>query len=465
MKSLVILLLFLSVLASDVNNGISKCAGQVIERDTKDQCKSSMTPRPHSVTITEFGAVGDGKTLNTLAFQNAIFYLRSFTDKGGAQLYVPKGNWLTGSFNLTSHLTLFLERGATIIATEDVSQWPKVEPLPSYGQGLDLPGPRHRSLINGYNVTDVVITGNEGVVDGQGSIWWEWYRTNKLNYSRPHLVEFVSSDEIVISNLTFLNSPAWGIHAVYCSDVLIQNVTINASPDSPLTNGIVPDSSSNVCIENCAIAVGYDPISLKSGWDNYGLSFNKPTYLVHITNVLLEASTGSGISLGSEMSGGIYDVTIDQIWIRNSSKGISFKTAPGRGGFIDNIIISGVEMQKVYTAIEFTGRCEGHPEGEYDLSNLPVIDRITIKDIVASNVSQVGVFYGIEGDPFTRICLSNITVSVQPDPDVSSYWICSNVSGYSELVVPDPCTELQNPNLNSSVCFSPLNKYTSLAVE
>lgn len=101
-----------------MSNGISKCAGQIIERDTKDQCKSNMTPRPHSVTITEFGAVGDGKTLNTLAFQNAIFYLRSFTDKGGAQLYVPKGKWLTGSFNLTSHLTLFLERGATIIATE-----------------------------------------------------------------------------------------------------------------------------------------------------------------------------------------------------------------------------------------------------------------------------------------------------------------------------------------------------------
>jgi hypothetical protein len=116
--------------------------------------------RPHSVTITEFGAVGDGKTLNTLPFQNAVFYARSFADKGGAQLYVPKGRWLTGSFNLTSHLTLFLEEEAVIIGTKDPSQWPIVEPLPSYGQGLDLPGPRHRSLINGYNLSDVVITGN-----------------------------------------------------------------------------------------------------------------------------------------------------------------------------------------------------------------------------------------------------------------------------------------------------------------
>jgi polygalacturonase len=74
--------------------------------------------RPHSVTITEFGAVGDGVTLNTVSFQNAVFYLRSFADKGGAQLYVPKGRWLTGSFNLTSHLTLFLEKGAVIVGAQ-----------------------------------------------------------------------------------------------------------------------------------------------------------------------------------------------------------------------------------------------------------------------------------------------------------------------------------------------------------
>lgn len=80
--------------------------------------KHISTSRPHSVTITEFGAVGDGLTLNTVAFQNAVFYLRSFADKGGAQLYVPQGRWLTGSFNLTSHLTLFLEQDAIIIGSQ-----------------------------------------------------------------------------------------------------------------------------------------------------------------------------------------------------------------------------------------------------------------------------------------------------------------------------------------------------------
>jgi hypothetical protein len=91
-----------------------------VSGDARRQWREQGPPgsRPHSVTITEFGAVGDGRTLNTLPFQNAVFYARSFADKGGAQLYVPKGRWLTGSFNLTSHLTLFLEEEATIIGSK-----------------------------------------------------------------------------------------------------------------------------------------------------------------------------------------------------------------------------------------------------------------------------------------------------------------------------------------------------------
>lgn len=95
------------------------CVVQHCVADNIGQCKSNgpLKPRPHSVSILEFGAVGDGKALNTIAFQNAIFYLKSFADKGGAQLYVPSGKWLTGSFNLTSHLTLFLEKEAIILGS------------------------------------------------------------------------------------------------------------------------------------------------------------------------------------------------------------------------------------------------------------------------------------------------------------------------------------------------------------
>lgn len=95
-------------------------AADHIEAQYEGECQFNkpLKPRPHSASVLDFGAVGDGKTLNSVAFQNAIFYLKSFADKGGAQLYVPAGKWLTGSINLTSHLTLFLEKDAIILGSE-----------------------------------------------------------------------------------------------------------------------------------------------------------------------------------------------------------------------------------------------------------------------------------------------------------------------------------------------------------
>lgn len=118
------MLIFLALLQVALLLLLALCNPYIINGEVSDgQCdnQSPLDPRPHSVSITEFGAVGDGKKLNTLAFQNAIFYLKSFTDKGGAQLYVPPGKWLTGSFNLTSHLTLFLEKGAVILGSQVLS--------------------------------------------------------------------------------------------------------------------------------------------------------------------------------------------------------------------------------------------------------------------------------------------------------------------------------------------------------
>ncbi|KAG9459546.1 hypothetical protein H6P81_004054 [Aristolochia fimbriata] len=419
------------------------------------ECKSktglSLAPRPHSVSILEFGAVGDGKTLNTIAFQNAVFYVRSFSDKGGAQLYVPPGRWLTGSFNLTSHLTLFLHKEAVILATQDPAQWPVVEPLPSYGRGIDLPGGRYRSLINGYKLEDVVITGDKGTIDGQGSVWWDWERSHSLNYSRPHLVELESCDGVLVSNLTFLNAPAWSIHPVYSSNVQIQNITVKTPADSPFTDGIVPDSCAGVCIEDCDIHVGHDAISLKSGWDEYGISYNKPTSDVYISRVHLESSSGSALAFGSEMSGGISDIHADQLHIYNSFTGIELKTAVGRGGHIKNVIISDVQMENVQLALGVTGQCVDHPDDHYDPNAYPVISGITIKNVIGTNISRAGDLTGIPQDPFTAICLSNILLSVTSDPSAS--WVCSNVVGFSQSVFPEPCSNLESSN-SSTVCFS-----------
>ncbi|GAA0154882.1 lyase [Lithospermum erythrorhizon] len=413
------------------------------------ECQFSKTLQPisHSVSVLEFGAVGDGKTINTVAFQNAIFYLKSFADKGGAQLYVPAGEWLTGTLNLTSHLTLFLEKDAVILGSQDYDHWVIVDPLPSYGHGIEHRGSRYRSLITGSNLVDVVITGNNGTIDGQGSVWWDLFSSGFLNYSRPHLVEFIESTEIVVSNLTFVNAPAWSIRPAYCSNVLIQNITVDSPPESPLTSGVVPDSSDHVCIENSNISTSHDAVSLKSGWDEYGIAYGRPTTNIHIRGVRLQSSVGSGIAFGSEMSGGISHVLIEDLRVRDSYVGILLKTTRSRGGYIRDIVISRIIMDKVQQAIKATGQWDTHPDDEFDNFALPSVSGITFKDIIGSDITTAGNFTGISESPFTSFCLSNIALSVASD--ISAAWVCSDVSGSSENVSPEPCPELQDV---SSAC-------------
>ncbi|XP_022760617.1 probable polygalacturonase isoform X3 [Durio zibethinus] len=338
--------------------------------ESNGQCfhKLTLDPRPHSVSILEFGAVGDGKTLNTIAFQNAIFYLKSFADKGGAQLYVPPGRWLTESFNLTSHLTLFLEKGAVILGSQDPSHWDIVEPLPSYGRGIELPGGRYRSLVNGYMLRDVIIT----------------------------------------------------------------------------------DSSDNVCIEDCNISMGHDAIALKSGWDEYGIAYGRPTTNVHVRRVHLQSSSGSSLAFGSEMSGGISNVQVEQVHLYNSLSGIEFRTARGRGGYIKEIIVSDVDLLNMNTAFSAIGDYGFHPDDKFDPHAFPVLEKITLQNIVGTNITVAGNFTGIQESPFTSICLSNISLSINAASSTS--WVCSYVSGFSDSVFPEPCPDLENSTTSSS-CF------------
>ncbi|KAL9237205.1 hypothetical protein vseg_011787 [Gypsophila vaccaria] len=423
-------------------------AVEVFGKETDEQChyKPKLDPRPHSVSIVEFGAVGDGKTLNTGAFQNAIFYLNSFVDKGGAQLYVPPGKWLTGSFNLTNHLTLFLEKDAVILGSQNPLHWGVTDPLPSYGSGFEVPGSRYRSLVNGYNLQDVVITGNNGTIDGQGSIWWDAYLSHTLNHSRPHLVEIVNSIGVVVSNLTFLNAPAYNIHPVYSSHILIQNISALAPASSPHTVGIVPDSSDHICIENSNISMGYDAISLKSGWDEHGIAYGRPTTYVQIKQVQLQAATGAAIAFGSQMSGGISHVLVNHIHINNSFSGIEFRTAVGRGGYIQNITVSDVLVENTHTAFNATGQLTNHPDEEYDLTALPVLDQITLRNVFGVNITVAGSFSGIKETPF-EFSLSDIFLSLNSMSTTS--WACSNVVGSSKSVFPKPCPELDTSSFAS----------------
>lgn len=215
------------------------------------------------------------------------------------------------------------------------------------------------------------------------------------------------------------------------------------------------DSSDNVCIENSNISMGHDAISLKSGWDQYGITYGKPTTNVHIKGVRLQSFTGSALALGSEMSGGISQILVENLTLHDSVTGISFLTSKGRGGYINSTFISNITFQNVGLAIQLTGECNSHPDDKYNPEAIPIVKGITFKNIVGTNITKAGNLYGIPESPFTSICLSNISFALNPTISSSvSAWVCSNVSGSSENVFPVPCLELQATPSNSSVCFS-----------
>ncbi|KAI9109936.1 hypothetical protein K1719_018977 [Acacia pycnantha] len=398
----------------------------------------AMNCRAHSASLSDYGGVGDGKTSNTKAFQSAISELSKYSSEGGAQLYVPPGKWLTGSFSLISHFTLYLHRDAVLLASQDINEWPVLKPLPSYGRGRDAAAGRFSSLIFGTNLTDVIITGDNGTIDGQGPFWWQQFHKGKLKYTRPYLIELMFTDSIQISSLTLLNSPSWNVHPVYSSNIVIKGITILAPITSPNTDGINPDSCTNTRIEDCYIVSGDDCVAVKSGWDEYGIQFGMPTKQLIIRRLTCISPFSATIALGSEMSGGIEDVRAEDITAIHTESGVRIKTAVGRGGFVRDIYVRKFTMHTMKWAFWMTGNYGSHADKNYDPNALPEIKNINYRDVVADNVTMAARLEGIANDPFTGICMANVTIGLSAKPK-KQHWTCTDIEGITSGVTPPPC--------------------------
>ena len=152
------------------------------------------------------------------------------------------------------------------------------------------------------------------------------------------LVEFEHSSRISMTRLVLRNSPFWTSHFIYSTDIFVKDVEIYAPFTQGNTDGVNPDSSSNVHIENLYVANGDDGVAIKFGLNEAGITYNRPTVNVTIRNMTTPKGCRGGIAMGSEMSGGVRDVRIENVAL-NGQRGIHMKTTKGRGGFIENITI------------------------------------------------------------------------------------------------------------------------------
>ncbi|XP_044464189.1 probable polygalacturonase [Mangifera indica] len=400
------------------------------------------TLRPVAFNLTDFGGVGDGVTVNTEAFERAISAISKLGKRGGAQLNVPPGKWLTAPFNLTSHMTLFLSEDAEILGIQNEKYWPLMPPLPSYGYGREHPGPRYGSLIHGQNLKDVVITGHNGTINGQGQAWWKKYRQKLLNNTRGPLVQIMWSSDILISNITLRDSPFWTLHPYDCKNVTIKNVTILAPIfEAPNTDGIDPDSCEDMVIENCYISVGDDAIAIKSGWDQYGIAYGRPSKNILIRNLTVRSMVSAGVSIGSEMSGGVSNVTVENLLVWSSRRAVRIKTAPGRGGYVQQITYRNLTFDDVRVGIVIKTDYNEHPDEGFDPKALPILRDISFTGVHGQGVRVPVRIHGSDLIPVRNITFRDMSVGITYKK--KHIFQCAFVQGrVIGTIFPAPCENL-----------------------
>ena len=308
-----------------------------------------------------FGAKGDGVTLDTQAIQRAI---DAVAGKGGGVVTFRPGTYLTGSIFVKSSVTLRIGKGVTLLGSQRLEDYPV---LPTRIAGIEMHWPA--ALVNIYGQQGAAIEG-EGTIDGDGKVFWDSYWTLRRQYEprglrwasdydarRPRLVQVFDSRSVRIGGgLLLRRSGFWTLHICYSEDVTVDGVTIrnNEGGRGPSTDGIDIDSSRKVLVQNADIAVNDDALCMKAGRDADGQRVARPTEDVIIRNAIVRDGA-AGITFGSETAGGFRNVEAYNITVEgNVPVGILFKSAHTRGGFGENLRLHDFTMKDIPVVLRIT---------------------------------------------------------------------------------------------------------------
>lgn len=369
--------------------------------------------------VRDFGAVGDGLTVDTAAIQRAI---DACGEAGGGTVCLGAGAWVSGALFLRSRVTLHLEAGATLLGSADPTDYSIIR---SRWEGIEQE--THAPLIGGCGLEGVAVVGR-GVVDGRGAPWWQRFRESReapdrgaLRHPRPRLVSFEDCRNVLIEGVTLTRSPAWTVNPVRCENVTIDRVTIVNPPDSPNTDGINPDSCRNVHIANCHIDVGDDCIAIKSGAEAGDSARRAPCENITITNCTMVHGHG-GVVLGSEMSGGIRNVVVSNCVFEGTDRGIRLKSRRGRGGVVEDVRVTNVIMAGVLCPFTINLYYACGAWGDPYVSNrqsqpvtggTPRFRRIHLSHITAHDVQlAAGFVLGLPEAPVEDVSLDDVTISM-----------------------------------------------------
>jgi len=425
-----------------------------------------------TISLADCGGVGDGKTLNTGAFEKA---LAALAEKDGGELDVPPGLWLTGPIKLRSHINLHLERGALIQFSRDYKLYPLTV--------IDLKGEQEvdsTSPISGQNLENVAITG-EGIIDGGGDAWrplksdklgardWKalvksggvlnekgdtWYPSREVmngakiveklrkdnsvtlaNYEpahqflRPKMLRLIGCKKVLLQGVTFQNPPNWTMNPVLCEDVSILNVQVHNLPTAQNSDALDLESCRRAVIRGCTFDTGDDGICIKSGKDAAGRRIG-----VACEDVLVEGCTvyhaHGGFTIGSEMSGGVRNFIVRNCTFIGTDIGLRFKSTRARGGVVEKIFISDIRMENIPgDAINFNLYYEnkspldetGGAEAKLPpvTEETPAFKDIHIENVICRGAQNAIVLQGLPEMPLDNITLKNVSITAQKGVSVT----------------------------------------------
>ena len=398
----------------------------------------------NTVTLTDFGGVGDGVTLNTEAFRKAISAL---TKKGGGRLVAPRGVWLTGPIQLKDNIDLHITRNAIVLFSPDKSLF------------VDKDGKSSRcdAGIKASKRKNIAITG-EGIVDGNGAQWrpvkrgkvsdveWKrfkeiggvergngqlWYPWDvKAGYPniaetpeqqekmRQDLVRLTDCENVLIKGVTFQNSPRFHVHPCNSRNVIIDGVTVRCPWNAQNGDAIDISDCHQVLIVNSIVDAGDDGLCMKSG-------NMKPTALVNgCEDILIQDNTvfhaHGGFVIGSESITGMKRIVVRQCQFSGTDTGLRFKSGIGRGGktediFISDIVMNDITDEAIVFQCDYVDRPAGHDEKKetkaVKLEKVPDFTDIDITRVVCRGTKTAIKAKGVEGlDCIHDIKISNSTI-------------------------------------------------------
>ncbi|MBR1576491.1 MAG: glycoside hydrolase family 28 protein [Bacteroidales bacterium] len=339
-----------------------------------------------TVSLGDYGAVGDGITDNTAAFEKAV---ASLTRQGGGHLVVPAGIFLTGPIVLKDRIDLHLERNAMILLSPDKTA--------HLSKGKVVPG------ISASKRKDVSITG-EGIIDGNGQ-WWRGVKRGKVSdvewnaflrmggtvsvdgklwypfgldaypdiagtaeaqeKMRVHMVRFMDCERVLVQGVTLQNSPKFHLIPQRCEDVVVEGVTVRCPWNAQNGDGIDISQCRRVLVTRCHVDVGDDGICMKGGAGAAALQSGPCSDILIVDNQVFHAH--GGFVIGSEFSGGMVRIVVQRNTFSGTDMGLRFKSAPGRGGKCEDIFISDTYMSDIQgEAVVFETSYADRPVGHDD---------------------------------------------------------------------------------------------------